>query len=49
MTRQTIATVLQAIGATVVAAAFGLVWLPAGLAVAGVALVLFGLAAERDA
>lgn len=43
-----VASVLQIGGAAVLAVGVGLVFVPAGIAVAGVALVLFGLAMERE-
>jgi hypothetical protein len=43
-----IATIFQAVGITVVAVGVGMAWLPAGVIVGGVGLVLFGLALERS-
>ena len=43
-----LASVLQIAGAAVLAVGVGLVFVPAGIAVAGAALVLFGLALERE-
>lgn len=40
-------TTLQAVGSSIVAMSLGLVNLPLGLAFAGVALIVFGIAAER--
>jgi hypothetical protein len=42
-----LATVLQAVGMTVVAIGVGLWFPPAGIVVAGIGFVLFGLALER--
>jgi hypothetical protein len=42
-----LATVLQAVGITVVSLGVGLWFPPAGVVVAGVGIVLFGLALER--
>jgi hypothetical protein len=41
------ATILQATGIAVVALGVGLWFIPAGVVVAGVGMVLFGLALER--
>lgn len=41
-------TTLQAIGSTMVAVSLSLVSIPLGLGFAGVALVAFGIAAERS-
>ncbi len=41
------ATLLQALGALAITIGAGLMYLPAGLVVGGIFLVLFGLAAER--
>lgn len=40
--------ILQVTGLTVVSVAVGLVYFPAGLFVAGVGVLLFGLALERS-
>lgn len=40
-------TTLQIAGAVAISTGIGLVFLPAGIVVAGVFLVLFGIAAER--
>lgn len=42
-----LATVLQAVGVAVVSVGVGLWFAPAGVVVAGVGCVLFGLALER--
>ena len=42
------ATILQATGITFVAVGVGLWFVPAGIVVAGVGMVLFGLALERN-
>jgi hypothetical protein len=41
-------TILQAIGITVIAFAVSLIYIPAGLIVAGTGVLLFGLAWERS-
>lgn len=41
-------TTLQAIGSSIVAMSLALVNIPLGLAFAGVAFIVFGIAAERD-
>jgi hypothetical protein len=41
------ATLLQALGAAAIASGVGVIYWPAGLIIAGVFLILFGLAAER--
>lgn len=43
-----IATIFQAVGIAVVSVGVGMAWLPAGVIVCGVGLVLFGLALERS-
>lgn len=43
-----LATILQAIGSTMVAVSLSLVSVPLGLGFAGVAIVAFGIAAERS-
>ena len=42
-----IATYLQAAGSTLLSVALGIVYLPAGIAAAGVFLVAFGIALEK--
>jgi hypothetical protein len=42
-----IATIMQATGVAVAAIGVGLWFMPAGLVVAGVGMVLFGMAIER--
>lgn len=42
------ATVLQAIGIATIAVGFGFWLLPVGIIVAGIGMVLFGLALERS-
>jgi hypothetical protein len=42
-----IATILQAAGATVISVGFGLIFAPAGIIIAGVFAILFGLSLER--
>jgi hypothetical protein len=44
-----IATIMQATGVAVVAIGVGLWFVPAGLVVAGVGMMLFGMAIERGA
>jgi len=41
------ATILQAVGATVMTIGVGLIYLPAGLIVGGISAVVFGVALER--
>lgn len=41
------ATILQAVGATVITIGVGLIYLPAGLIVGGLSAVVFGVAMER--
>jgi hypothetical protein len=48
MKKLVIATTLQIVGASLGAVGLGMVWLPLGIISAGVFLVLFGLALERD-
>lgn len=42
-----LATLLQAVGASLVSLGLGIIFLPAGLVVAGVFTILFGLAMEK--
>lgn len=42
------ATILQAIGTTLLSVALGLMFLPAGIAAAGASLLAFGIALEKD-
>lgn len=46
--KQHLPTTLQAIGSSIVAVSLSLVNIPLGLGFAGVALVVFGVAAERS-
>lgn len=41
------ATILQAVGATVITIGVGVIYLPAGLIVGGLSALLFGVALER--
>lgn len=41
------AIILQIIGSILFAVGIGMMWLPAGVTVTGIILVLFGLASER--
>jgi hypothetical protein len=43
-----LATIIQAIGIAVVALGVGLTYPPAGVVVAGIGMILFGLAFERS-
>lgn len=43
-----LATVIQVLGITLVSVGVGLAYPPAGVVVAGIGLVLFGLALERS-
>lgn len=38
----------QAVGIAVISIGVGMAWLPAGIVVAGIGMVLFGLALERS-
>lgn len=42
-----LSTILQAVGISVIALAISLIYIPAGLVVAGTGVLLFGLALER--
>jgi len=42
------ATILQAVGVVSIVVGAFLIWVPAGFIVAGLGLVVFGLAAERS-
>jgi hypothetical protein len=42
-----LSTILQATGISIIAFSLGLIFLPAGIAVAGIGVLLFGLALER--
>lgn len=42
------ATLTQAFGVLIISIGFGLIYPPAGVIIAGVGLVLFGLALERS-
>jgi hypothetical protein len=41
-------TIVQAIGSTMVAVSLAIVAIPLGLAFAGIAFIVFGIAAERS-
>lgn len=47
LSKAVMATSLQVAGATAITIGVGLIYIPAGLIVGGIFLVLFGLAAER--
>ena len=46
--RSYVATILQITGFSFVALGVGIIFVPAGIIVAGIGLVLFGLAMERN-
>ena len=47
LSKAAMATTLQILGASAISIGAGLIFIPAGLIIAGIFLLLFGLAAER--